>query len=105
MQTFISEKQGLGFNPIAFCARLLLLRIMEMEFKQDRAEPMGLHVLSLVHKRFRPKLYVHDATRCLFPMIAGNHSETPNIDRCLSSTRGRQACFSITSRIGSKTST
>ncbi len=51
IQTFMYEKQRLlSFNLIAFCARLLLLRIMEMEFKQDRAEPMGLHVLSLVHK-------------------------------------------------------
>ncbi len=49
IQTFMYEKQRLSFNLIAFCARLLLLRIMEMEFKQDRAEPMGLHVLSLVH--------------------------------------------------------
>jgi len=42
IQTFMYEKQRLSFNLIAFCARLLLLRIMEMEFKQDRAEPMGL---------------------------------------------------------------
>jgi len=46
---------------------------------------------------------VHDPSRCLFPMIAGKsfgYSQYRSLSVVM---RGRQACFSITSRFGSKT--